>query len=71
MNRFLDPIRERRYEFERKVGYVDEVLYDGTLKMREIAGQTLFDMKKAMGVAGIWNRISRKAENTRKKRESA
>ena len=71
VNRFLDPIRERRYEFERKGGYVDEVLYDGTLKMREIAGQTLFDMKKAMGVAGIWNRISRKAENTRKKRESA
>ena len=68
LNTFLDPIRDRRQEFESMGGYVDEVLYDGTLKMREIARQTLSDMKKAMGISGIWNRISRKAESTRKKR---
>jgi tryptophanyl-tRNA synthetase len=39
--------------------------------MREIARSTLGDMKKAMGVTGIWNRISRKAESSRKKRQSA
>jgi len=67
LNGFLDPIRERRLEFEARTGYVDEVLYDGTLKMREIAKQTLAEMKKAMGMAAIWNRISRKAESNRKK----
>jgi len=69
LNEFLDPIRERRSGFENKSGFVDEVLYDGTTKMREIARHTLSDMKKAMGVSGIWNRISRKAERTKKKRE--
>lgn len=71
LNAFLDPIRDRRKMFEEKSGYVDEVLYDGTMRMREIARQTVLDMKKAMGIAGIWNRISRKAEKSRKKRESS
>ena len=71
LNEFLAPLREKRYDFEKESGYVDEVLYDGTLKMREIAGQTLMDMKKAMGITRIWNRISRKAESTRKKRQAA
>ncbi len=70
LNNFLDPIRDRRQRAQEKSGYVDEVLYDGTLKMREIAKQTLFDMKKAMGIAAIWNRISRKAESSRKKSET-
>jgi hypothetical protein len=26
-------------------------------------------MKKAMGITGVWNKISRKAEQARKKRE--
>jgi tryptophanyl-tRNA synthetase len=67
LNLFLDPIRERRESFEQQRGFVDEVLYDGTLRMREIARQTLMEMKKAMGISGIWNRISRKAESNRKK----
>ncbi len=70
LNTFLDPIRERRRAFEEKSGYVDEVLYDGTLRMREIARQTLSEMKKAMGVSSVWNRISRKAEKSRKKQEA-
>ena len=71
LNGFLDPIRERRKGFEERSGYVDEVLYDGTMKIREIARQTLSEMKKAMGVSGIWNRISRKAESARKKRSDS
>ncbi len=70
LNSFLDPIRDRRQELEEKSGYVDEVLYDGTIKMREVARQTLSEMKKAMGITGIWNSISRKAEKARKQRES-
>ena len=70
LNQFLEPIREKREHFAGKSGYVDEVLFDGTLKMREIALETLRDMKKAMGISGIWNKISRKVEKTRKKAKS-
>lgn len=68
LNAFLDPIRDRRFEYENKSGYVDEVIYDGTMVMREEARQTLSKMKKAMGLSGVWNKISRKAEKARKKR---
>ncbi len=68
LNAFLDPIRDRRFEYENKSGYVDEVIYDGTMVMREEARQTLSEMKKAMGLSGVWNKISRKAEKARKKR---
>ena len=67
LNSFLEPIRENRAVFEQKSGFVDEVLYEGTLQVRDIARQTLNDMKKAMGLSGIWNRISRKAEKAKKK----
>ncbi len=67
LNAFLDPIRERRASFEERKGYVDEVIYDGTLVMREEALKTLSDTKKAMGLSGIWNKISRKVEEIRKK----
>lgn len=68
INNFLDPIREKRSEFENKSGFVDEVIYNGTMVMREEARQTLSAMKKAMGLTGAWNSISRKAEKARKKR---
>ncbi len=47
------------------------MIYDGTMEMREIARNTLMEMKKAMGITGIWNRISRKAEEARKKGAAA
>jgi tryptophanyl-tRNA synthetase len=61
INGFLDPIRERRAEFEAKKGYVEKVIYEGTLKMREVAAQTVKEMKSAMGLSGAWNKISRVA----------
>lgn len=67
LNNFLDPIREKREKVASVNGYVDEVIYNGTLTMREEAGKTLMAMKKAMGLTGAWNRISRKAEKYRKK----
>ncbi|MCK4515669.1 MAG: tryptophan--tRNA ligase, partial [Spirochaetaceae bacterium] len=68
LNAFLDPIRERRAGFETRKGFVDEVIYDGTLRTREEARATVVAAKKAMGLTGVWNRISRKAEDARKKR---
>ncbi len=69
INIFLDPIREKREHFAAVNGLVDEVIYNGTMKMREEARATLTAMKKEMGLTGIWNKISRKAEKARKSRE--
>ena len=68
VNAFLDPVRDRRQEFAERKGYVDEVVYDGTQQMREVARETLKAMKKGMGIGAVWNRISRKAEDAKKKR---
>jgi tryptophanyl-tRNA synthetase len=68
INAFLNPIREKRAEIESRKGYVDEVIYEGTLHTREVARDTLTMAKKAMGLTGVWNKISRKAEEARKRR---
>src|SRR5208282_3613422 len=69
LNAFLDPIRERRAKYESQSGLAHEVVYDGTMKMREEARATLAVALKAMGLSAVWNRISRKAEDVKKKRE--
>ncbi len=68
INSFLDPMRERREDFASRTGLVDEVIYTGTLRMREEARLTLAEARKAMGIGGIWNGIRRKAEKSIKKR---
>ena len=67
INTFLEPIRERRAIYASKRGFIDEIIYNGTMKMRSEAAQTLKIVKKAMGVSGVWNKISRKAEEVQKK----
>ncbi len=71
LNSFLEPIRQRRNEFESRKGYIDEVLYNGTNALRETARETMKEVRKAMGLSSAWNRISRKAEETQKAREKA
>ncbi|MEM7538091.1 MAG: tryptophan--tRNA ligase [Chloroflexota bacterium] len=67
MNNFLDPFRERYDHYSSQTGFVDELLYEGTLRAREEAKATVFGVKKAMGLTGVWNKISRSAEKRRKK----
>jgi tryptophanyl-tRNA synthetase len=62
VNRVLDPIRERRAEYQTHSGLVEKIIYDGTERMRREAAETLNLAKKAMGVTSIWNGIRRKAE---------
>jgi tryptophanyl-tRNA synthetase len=69
LNNLLDPIRERRHTYMQQTGLVEEVIFEGTLAAREEARATLMEMKKAMGLTGVWNRISRSAEKARKTRE--
>jgi tryptophanyl-tRNA synthetase len=70
LNRFLDPMRERRAKYEADTGLADELLYEGTLRAREEAKATLLAAKQAMGLTGVWNRVSRGAERRRKKAEA-
>jgi tryptophanyl-tRNA synthetase len=69
INAFLAPFRERRAYYESQKGLVEEIIYEGTMRMREEARTTLSMAKKAMGMSAVWNRISRKAEDRRKRAE--
>lgn len=59
INKFLDPIRERRQHFVEEKGLVEEIIYDGTQKMIELTTETIKEMRSLMGLGGIWNKISR------------
>jgi tryptophanyl-tRNA synthetase len=66
INRMLDPMRERRELYENS-GLIEELVVTGTEKIRDETRQTLYEMRKAMGLAGVWNRMRRKAERAAKK----
>lgn len=50
LERELGPIRERRIEFANDMGEVYNMLQKGSEKAREVAGQTLSEVKRAMGL---------------------
>jgi len=47
----LEPIRKRRKEYEKDIPYVYEILRKGTRAAREVAAETLADVKKAMKIS--------------------
>jgi tryptophanyl-tRNA synthetase len=63
INAFLDPIREKRKELEKEKGLVEEIIYDGTMKMIDVSNETLKEMTSAMGLRGAWNKISKVARD--------
>lgn len=46
----LQPIQEKRREFEQNPEKVDKVIRDGAARARQVASQTLQETKKAMGL---------------------
>lgn len=48
LNKFLDPIRKRRTQFEQDIGLVERILREGTEKARKEAQKTLSVAKNAM-----------------------
>jgi tryptophanyl-tRNA synthetase len=72
INAFLDPMRERRARFEADSGLVDRLIVEGTDKTRAEVKQTVFDMRKAMGLTAVYNQLRRKAERSApKERDTA
>ncbi len=52
INNFLDPIRERRAEYEAQPGKVEEILMEGTRRMQQEAVLTMKAVYEAMGLPG-------------------
>ena len=67
INRFLAPMRERRAAFEADRGYVELLIVEGTARTRDEVVATVREMRRAMGLAGSWNRIRRRAEERDKR----
>jgi tryptophanyl-tRNA synthetase len=61
INAVLAPMHERRAQYD-VPGLIEDILYAGTLRVREETQRTLREMQHAMGFSGVWNRIRRKAE---------
>lgn len=50
LDRQLEPIRQRRHEFEKDIPEVYNILRKGTELAREVAAQTLHDVREAMKI---------------------
>lgn len=64
INRFLDPMRERRAKYEEQSGLVDQLIVEGTARTRKEVQATVIEVRKAMGLSAAFNQIRRKAERT-------
>ncbi len=53
INRFLEPMRERRASYASQPGLVEEILVEGTRRMQTEAGQTMARVYEAMGLYGV------------------
>ena len=62
----LGPIRERMNFYQSQTGLVDEILYDGTMKMRAIAAETMKNVRAAMGLDLPMKRMRRAVEKRQK-----
>jgi len=60
LNRFLDPIRERRAQFDIP-GLVEEIIVQGTQIVREETKKTPHEMRMAMGFTRVWNHLEAEA----------
>ena len=46
----LDPIRERRHEYEQDIPEIYNILKKGSIEARETAAQTMDEVRKAMQI---------------------
>ncbi len=50
LNEFLEPMRQRRHEFEQDIPEIYNILRKGTEKAREAAAQTMSEVRQAMRI---------------------
>ena len=63
LNRFLDPIRERRAEYERQPNVIEDILAEGGRRARAEARETLSLAREAMGL-NYFSRARREVEDS-------
>ena len=68
---FMAPIQERMEHYDNEPGLVDEIILDGTERMRKIAQETMREVRKAMGLDIALKRMRRNVEKRDKKRRKA
>jgi tryptophanyl-tRNA synthetase len=57
LNRFLAPIREKQELLGCRPDFIDEIVWNGTLKMRGIAEDTMRRVHGKMGIDRVWNAL--------------
>jgi tryptophanyl-tRNA synthetase len=57
LNNFLRPFRERMASYQNNPGLVDEIIWNGTLKMRQIAAETMREVREKMGINRVWQSL--------------
>ena len=50
LNQFLEPMRQRRHELEQDIPEIYNILKKGTEQAREVAAQTIDEVRKAMRI---------------------
>ncbi len=50
LNKFMEPIRQRRHEFEQDIPEIYNILKKGTEQAREVAAQTMDEVRSAMQI---------------------
>ncbi len=50
LNKFMEPIRQRRHEFEQDIPEIYNILRKGTAQAREVAAQTMDEVRSAMQI---------------------
>ncbi|MGX8697764.1 MAG: tryptophan--tRNA ligase, partial [Prevotella sp.] len=50
LNQFLEPMRQRRHELEQDIPEICNILRKGTEQAREVAAQTMDEVRKAMRI---------------------
>ena len=57
LNNFLGPFRRRMAFYQSKPGIVDEIIWNGTLKMQRIAKETMREVREKMGLDHVWKSL--------------
>ena len=64
INGFLDPIRERRAHYAAQPGLIEDILANGTRRMRQESDETMRLAREAMGMMGLETRRDRTVHGT-------
>lgn len=64
-SRFLAPICERMAYYDSRPGLVEEIMLKGTRRMRQIGAETMGEVRKAMGLDRVLDRMRRASNEDR------